>query len=429
MGEEKVTTLLLRREPFGGILFSPDDAVHVDLDHGAFTFIREHIENGRLAATQEELDVLDQVIAELDGSVRVADRTLRVVDYQRDVRAFPFQVLNAPTLVDFQITTECPLECPHCYASSSANGVSVDIADIERVFRDLRHNGVTQVAIGGGEPLVHPHFVEILELSSAYGLVPNLTTNGVHLGPIELDAIERYCGAAALSLEGVGDAFGRTRKTGFEFFRQRLGEMIDHGIATVLQVTLSQQSFSELDAIVDFCAGESRLYGVIFLAYKEVGRGRGFDRTLASLPAEHVHEKLRAAFLRLSQTTRVGYDCCLTPAMVGFASELGFSSDNQLEGCSGMRSSLGIGVNLDVVPCTFLPQTTVGSLRESSLFDIWRSEAANTFRERMAAHGERQGCRSCDSRASCLGGCPAFDLVRCTNHVAFEHLALSAGRL
>jgi len=29
-----------------------------------------------------------------------------------------FQVLSGPTLVDFQITERCHMDCPHCYASS-----------------------------------------------------------------------------------------------------------------------------------------------------------------------------------------------------------------------------------------------------------------------------------------------------------------------
>ena len=80
-----------------------------------------------------------------------------------------------------------------------------------------------------------------------------------------------------------------------------------------------------------------------------------------------------------------------------------------------MRSSIGVLPNLDVTPCTFLPKTAVGNLHEQPLAAIWRGRPADKFRLRMAQQmTASQLCRSCTTQSECLGGCPAFDLVRCT---------------
>jgi radical SAM protein with 4Fe4S-binding SPASM domain len=245
-------------------------------------------------------------------------------------------------------------------------------------------------------------------------MVPSLTTNGIYLTDDMLAAVGRHCGAVALSLEGVGDRFAVYRRTGFDLFEDRLARLLRSGVPTVLQVTLCRENFGDLDDIVDYVLGRPGLYGVIFLAYKEVGRGRGFHHVLAELPAAHVRARLREAFLKISERTRVGYDCCLTPAIVGLEEDLGFSQGDQLEGCSAMRSSLGVMPNLDVAPCTFTTDRVVGNLGAQSLFDIWRSEGARSFRSRMEARVVDGGrCADCAARLECVGGCPAFNLVGC----------------
>lgn len=267
----------------------------------------------------------------------------------------PFQQFNAPTLADFQITSRCTLGCPHCYASADPLGVEVALPEVERVLRELGACGVPQIALGGGEPLSHPAMIEILELCHSHNLVPNFTTSGLLLDDRFIRAIKRYCGAVALSLEGVGERYTQRRGLRFELLQERLTTLLDRGVATVLQVTLSQENFGELEQIVEFALSAPRLYGVIFLAYKQVGRGTGYHHTLSALEPARVYSELRQAFLALSRQTRVGYDCCLTPGVVGFEPTLDFAHSDQLEGCSAMRSSVGILPSLDLTPCTFTP--------------------------------------------------------------------------
>jgi radical SAM protein with 4Fe4S-binding SPASM domain len=406
-----VSAALLRREAFGGLLFVPEGALHIELDHEGFAFMHAHLTGGRAPRGEQEARLLEQILREVDGGSLTQARS---VDYASGTGAFPFQVLMAPTLADFQITMRCPMGCPHCYAASEPEGALASLEEIERVLDQLRENGVTQVAIGGGEPLGHPDIIQVLERCRQRGMVPNLTTNGLYLDAARLAALKRCCGAVALSLEGVGARFDQVRKSGFAFFEQRLHELMDHGVATVLQVTLSQESFAELEDIIDFCLGHPGLYGVLFLAYKEVGRGDGFHHALAALPPERVHRKLREGFLRLSRQTRVGYDCCLTPAVVGVEPALRFSQADQLDGCSALRSSMGILPNLDVVPCTFTPGMAVGNLGRESLYEIWRGQQASEFRLQVQRRlrGDSQ-CARCPSQLECLGGCPVFDLVGC----------------
>jgi radical SAM protein with 4Fe4S-binding SPASM domain len=275
--------------------------------------------------------------------------------------------------------------------------------------------GVCQLALGGGEPLLHSRIVEILYQARDRGLVANLTTTGDGMTPRVLGAMADCCGAVALSLEGVYGDYDRRRRSGFAFFQSVHEALRARGIRTGFQVTLSVENIPRLASIVDYCLSCPDLYGVIFLAYKSVGRGRGYQTPLAAMSPSELYPRLREAFFRLSAHTRVGYDCCLTPAIVGIDAELGHGDPDLLEGCSAARTSIGIAVNLDVVPCTFLTHRPLGNLRRQTLLEIWHGESASAFRRKLdGLVDEKEACRRCASRRSCLGGCPEWDLVRCS---------------
>lgn len=412
--ERPIQPLVLRREPFGGIVFDPVDGTYLELDGDGFAAVRRHLVDRLAPATPEERALVDAVRAEMPGFA--LDRAVRGPASLADpAPTRNATVLAAPTLVDLQVTTRCTMGCPHCYSSSEPEGVHMAFEDVERLFRQLADAGVCQIAIGGGEPLLHPEIVRILELGRDLGLVLNLTTTGIGLSPRVLDALAGCCGAVALSLEDVGEGFAARRRLGFAHFEAAQEKLRGRGIRLVFQVTLSAQNLPRLPAIVDYCLTVRDLYGVIFLAYKPVGRGDGYETALSAVDPAALYPWLRQAFLRLSGHTKVGYDCCLTPGIAGIDLELGFSELDLLEGCSAARTSVGVGTNLDVIPCTFVTHRVLGNLRERPFMDIWARPDDAAFRADLDTLGDdAEACSTCRLRKSCLGGCPEWDLVRCT---------------
>lgn len=407
--------LLLRGESFGGILFDPADGTFLELDLDGYRFVRGWLAEQQQARTDGERAFQASVIAEIP-SLADGPRPCRLIDLRPLAQAYPHAaVFSSPTLIDVQVTRRCNMGCPHCYASSQPGAEHMAFDDLQSLLEQASRAGVCQMAIGGGEPLLHPRLVDILELSSALGIVPNLTTSGDGMTPRILEAMAQCCGAVALSLEGVGPDFALRRRSGFRFFESSRARLREHGIPTVLQVTLSAENLPALPSIVDYCLAIPDLYGVIFLAYKPVGRGQAYHRSLSSVDPAVLYPQLRDAFLRLSAHTRVGYDCCMTPAITGIDVELGFEDQHLLEGCSAARTSVGITTGLDVVPCTFATHLPLGNLRTQSFEEIWHGQAAAAFRKKLDEHAEgRDACRQCPSRSSCLGGCPEWDLVGCT---------------
>lgn len=416
MNSSESRRMILRRESFGGTLFHPDDATFVQVDPAGFAVLkrllgeRPCLEESMRAAAGEEREFLSGILGELPPRRLPA----RLVEHEVPAAAAALQVLSAPILVDFQITERCGLGCPQCYASSVSSGQDVSWPDAALAIAQMHEAGVCQIALGGGEPLLHPRLGDLLRLIADHGMVPNMTTTGVGMTAELMRAIRDHCGAVAMSLEGVGAKFALRRRQGFQVFERNLRRFLEQDVPLVLQITVSRGNIGDLDEIVDYCLGVDGLYGVVFLAHKPAGRATSFDQALSAGDHRGIHGVMMRAVRRLRERTRVGFDCCFSPAMTGFEADLGFARGTIVEGCSATRSGVGLTPALDVLPCTFLGGERLGNLRERTLLEIWNQTPSVRFRDRMIRHSQAdKRCRTCASNADCLGGCSAWSLTGC----------------
>lgn len=83
---------------------------------------------------------------------------------------------DAPELVDLKITDFCTYDCEACYQGSTREGRHGDYYKVVGVLQALGAARCFEVAIGGGEPTLHPKFSEIVREARRNGIVPNFTT-------------------------------------------------------------------------------------------------------------------------------------------------------------------------------------------------------------------------------------------------------------
>jgi len=86
---------------------------------------------------------------------------------------------STPDLVDLKITNQCMRNCKYCYQNSSAQGKHANFNVIYNIAHTLSSCGVLEVAIGGGEPTLHPDFFRILETFNQCNIVPNFSTRDI----------------------------------------------------------------------------------------------------------------------------------------------------------------------------------------------------------------------------------------------------------
>lgn len=83
-----------------------------------------------------------------------------------------------PESIDLKVTDYCDAGYPFCHEQSTTRGKHAEPDNVMSVLDGLPPG--VEVAIGGGNPLSHPHLAEMLLLMKERGLVPNLTVNKKH---------------------------------------------------------------------------------------------------------------------------------------------------------------------------------------------------------------------------------------------------------
>jgi hypothetical protein len=108
-----------------------------------------------------------------------------------------------PEFYDIAINNLCYAGCPYCYVSAARDGKNFSnvVQKIKNYFGPMSENERPfQVAIGGhGEPTLHPDFIEVLKTFRELDIVPNYTTNAMHLSDQILEATREYAGGVAVS--------------------------------------------------------------------------------------------------------------------------------------------------------------------------------------------------------------------------------------
>ncbi|NTU98814.1 radical SAM protein [Candidatus Falkowbacteria bacterium] len=402
--------IILRPDNDGGVIFNSQNGTQVWLDGAGFILALKLARKEKLSEKENEFAI--KVRNELGLS---KDEPIKIIKPSPfTMKARSFRQLAIPALVDLQITELCNLACPHCYAESGRTGKHLPLSEMLPLFKECSELGVLEVALGGGEPTLHPEFEEILKTIADLDMVPNLATNGRAMTLKTARLIKKYAGAVALSVEFIGDKFKKRR--GFEFtdWLKAVAKLKAVGVRLVFQLTVSSSNIDELPEVVDYLIG-LKPYAIIFLTYKPAGRGKQFDAPLATLDFSHVKKQLRKVFAMSNGKVKFGYDCCMGQGLVGW----GLAGDEEIEGCSALRSSLAIDVDLNLYPCSF-SAIPVGNLRNNTMMELWSSDKAEFFRNNFEQNRKKQGCKDCSYGSRCLGGCPEFKLLGCYKKTGAE---------
>lgn len=114
----------------------------------------------------------------------------------------PITELQYPEFYDVKLTGKCHGKCQFCYMDSTEDSYHYDnaVEKVNNYFGPMTANQRPfQVAIGGGEPTLHPAFIDVLEMFKELDIEPNYTTNGMLVNGDILNAAEELCGGVALS--------------------------------------------------------------------------------------------------------------------------------------------------------------------------------------------------------------------------------------
>ena len=296
---------------------------------------------------------------------------------------------SAPLDVHVSITTRCNLHCRGCYAlhpEAPAGDMPLDLA--RTIIDRLSKMNVFTIALGGGEPFLHPQLFDIATCARQAGIVPNITTNGLLLD-LEMAAKCRIFGSVHVSCHHPAE---------LPRLEDPVRRLKNAGVDVGLNILVSNASFAALPHIWDWCAAQG-LSRALLLKFKLTANNPDCRDLILSPPQEQALLPL-VRRLTCRHSIMPMLDCSFFPALAFMHPNRRDLEFFDLNGCVGGNAILAITTNGHFKPCSFC-DTTCGDARNLSRMTWAENTALEDFRQRRI----QPGCRACTHEDLCNGGC------------------------
>lgn len=202
-----------------------------------------------------------------------------------------------------EVTDECNLQCPICYAESSPTRKTMrSLKEIEFLLDAVvRNEGEPDIVqISGGEPTLHPQFFEILDAAKARPIRHIMVnTNGIRIARDRafVERLSRYLPGFEIYLQFdsfKADALKELRGVNLLDIReQAIKNLNEFNISTTLVVTLKKGlNDDEIGKIIQYGLKQPCVRGVTFQPIQAAGRLEDYDPSVDRLNLSEVRQKI-----------------------------------------------------------------------------------------------------------------------------------------
>jgi mycofactocin radical SAM maturase len=304
--------------------------------------------------------------------------------------------LSAPVNVTWEMTYACNLSCVHCLSDSGkrrAGELSTDAC--RQIIDTLSDLKVFQFNIGGGEPLMRPDFLDLMDYAHDKGMVTCISTNGTLIDQTVAKRLDHRLVYIQVSLDGAtAESNDPIRGAGsFQKVIRALECLRGREIEVSINTVLTRLNFPELGRMTELAGA----YG----AKLRVSRFRPSGRGKESWSQLNVSAEEMLAF-----SDWLGQHLGVSTGDSFFSVSTAERRAMGLNMCGACKLTCCISPQGGVYPCAFLQEDDfrAGAVPEMDFGDIWNnSPVFKSFREL-----EIKSCESCRRFDMCHGGCPAI---------------------
>jgi radical SAM protein with 4Fe4S-binding SPASM domain len=313
-----------------------------------------------------------------------------------------------------EITSKCNQLCAHCFLGDDLNHyphVSKDL--IFEHFETLSRSGARQLIISGGEPTVHPDFLEILDRAATYPFRISLLSNASRSGYVKfVSSLLKY--EVTVKIPILGWQTSHDKMTGvkgsFERTIHNIQMLIDAGVKVELGTTVTGINFEDISKIREFANSlrvpleVSPVYAIGY-AKKNASEVLGIKQDQIIKVCQEDKATSRPVVRTYPPSSRRQHEMELTDY------DAVNLKDYLTEHHECGQKIIAILSNGEVTPCLMLREKkySLGSTSKYSLQEILerKSDRAREFDEMMSLR-DIPGCSGCEARFVCkAGGCPA----------------------
>jgi radical SAM protein with 4Fe4S-binding SPASM domain len=331
-----------------------------------------------------------------------------------------------PGILTLSITGACNLACCHCWvrAGEASSHAHVPLATLRRLVKEFADIGGDGVRITGGEPLCHPHWLDIVQYSCSQGFkTVALQTNAMLLKDGHLAAL-RELDFPGLSIQVSLD--GATPRThdlvrgegAFSGALQGIMKLVQEGLARRVSLffTEMRHNLGEIPELLNFA--DSMGIGSVSTG-SMVLCGRASETSLVAPPEVEQY---------LSLLERYDRDVHFRELYkkIGSVAALEWRSGDAIrQGCCTFIENPYLTPSGSLYPCLLChaDEYSVGGVFEKGLaaaiaegVPLWSS----LLRISRRRSEEITACRDCPGKPFCAGGCMGRAWGSCGNLLAAD---------
>lgn len=294
--------------------------------------------------------------------------------------------LKQPLYLYLELNNSCNLRCKFCSVAEKNNDY-MNIKLVKKVLKEMKKNCILDVYYTGGEPLLHPDFIEIVNFANDLGIRQTLLTNGLLLNNYEKILDKLMCVCVSLH----GNSIIHNKIVGTKCYDKIIDNIILAKKYTNVKinctVTKDNQDINNLKTLLEL--GIKYNLGISFSKYNNIGDGKKNNCDL----------DVNLFIETLNELKELGYEFrindCVAPCLVDDK----YSYMTHGCGAGYLFGSIDYNGNLKICPSSI---EVLGNINEKSFLKIWYQKQLKEFRN---FDWLPLTCKSCKYLSKCRAGC------------------------
>lgn len=362
-----------------------------------------------LSGTQEMRSYLQQLhhynllsFGSNNGQVKVIDIDKKYLEKYQDKGFITFPLV--PITVELDITNVCNFACIHCHKDSKPLHLTKELStkEILAIIEKCAQIGVPELILMGGEPLIHPDFLDFVKYAKEKGIRDIRTsTNGWIIDETLAEELAKYFDNIQISIHGASASthdFITKKKGAWQKAKRAIRLLKKRNIKVNVAFTVMRDNINDIKRI-PYTAMEWGADSLRFLRLTCTGRGsllRGWSESEIT----RISEEIKKIQENLSNCS-----LCFALDVGGFSPLNEIRNDATFYGCAAGRILLHIAFDGQVNACGSIEGNFIGNVRErnSDILDIWHSPELIEMRRQLECH--------CSYRPICSGPCKVEEAV------------------
>ncbi|HLG76422.1 MAG TPA: radical SAM protein [Ktedonobacteraceae bacterium] len=306
------------------------------------------------------------------------------------------------------VTNACNLRCTYCYVDKTTEHMAEDTSKraVDAIIRSALAFGYQHISLtyAGGEAMLQfPQVVAThdyaVEQARAHGLrvTGGIISNGSILTITMIEQLKRRHLGITISLDGLGEAHDGQRRFAngqgsFRLVERTISRLLAQEVVPHISITVTQRNLPDLPRLLEFILARDLPFGLNY--YRENDHATNIEDL--QFTAEQMIQGMRAAFAYIEDHLP------RRPLLGALLDKASVRSLHQYA-CGMGRHYMVVDQRGGIARCQVDLKNTVTTIHAANPL-----QAVRGYRQGVQAVpvDEKEGCRTCEWRYWCSGGCP-----------------------